>query len=186
MAKQLEIVLYPDPVLRQRTRPIDKIDARIRELADRMLATMHAAPGVGLAAPQVGAAVRLFVADPSGEGQADEVYINPELEPVNPQEAGPRNEGCLSLPEIRGEITRPQRIRIRYTRLDGARITAEDDGLAARIWQHEFDHLEGNLIIDRMPAIDRLANRKLLKELSDRYEKDHPKAKAGTAKGKRK
>lgn len=173
MPKKLKICLYPDPVLQRRCRPIEKIDAHVRELAENMLQTMHEAPGVGLAGPQVGSTLRIFVADPSGEGKSDEVYINPELEVLDPEDVGERSEGCLSLPDIRVEIVRPKRVRIRYTRLNGERVTVENDELAARIWQHEFDHLEGRLIIDRMSQIDRLANRKKLKELTDQYEKEH-------------
>ncbi|MGB0768438.1 MAG: peptide deformylase [Phycisphaeraceae bacterium] len=163
---QLAIVSYPDPVLRIRAEPIAVIDDEIRTIASRMLELMHAAPGVGLAAPQVGLPLRLFVANPTGEPEDDRVYINPELIDPQPGKAA-RDEGCLSLPNITVEVHRPEGITIRARNLDGDPFEETADGLLARIWQHEYDHLDGVLIIDKMSPMDRMANRKAIKELEE-------------------
>lgn len=161
---------WPDPVLREVALPVPEVTASIRRLAEQMLTIMHDAPGVGLAAPQVGVSLRLFVANATGEPEQDEVYINPVLEALADAPLEPFEEGCLSLPDIRGEITRPAAIRICYTTLAGEQVCREADGLLARIWQHETDHLDGRLILDRMPRIDRLAARRRLRELEEGYE----------------
>ncbi len=164
----LAIVLYPDSVLRQVAAPVPAIDEQVRAVVTDMLRLMHEAPGVGLAAPQVGLPWRLFVANPTGKPEDDRVYINPELfNPVGPQE--PYEEGCLSLPGIRIEVTRPQGIGIRATGLDGKLFEESADALLARIWQHEFDHLNGRLIIDRMSRLDRMLNAKKIKDLELDY-----------------
>lgn len=164
----LAIVLYPDPVLRHQAAPVAEITAEVRQVAADMLRLMHEAPGVGLAAPQVGLAWRLFVANPSGEAGDDRVYINPELVgPIGPLE--PSEEGCLSLPGIRVEVSRPQAITIRALGLDGKLFEETSGGLLARIWQHEFDHLNGRLIIDKMSRLDRVMNTKKIKELELEY-----------------
>ncbi len=161
---KLRIVLYPAPVLRAPAREVDPADADVRAVAVRMLELMHAAPGVGLAAPQVGLPWRLFVANDTGDPGDDRVFINPTLSDPSP-ETEVRDEGCLSIPEITCEIARPVGITIRAVGLDGETFELHDDALAARIWQHENDHLDGRLILDQMTAMDRLANRKKLKEL---------------------
>ena len=160
----LKIVLYPDPVLRRPAEPIDPADAEVQAVARRMIELMHAAPGVGLAAPQVGLPWRLFVANDTGEPADDRVFINPSLVDPTP-ETEVRDEGCLSLPDITCEITRPVGITIRATGLEGEAVELRSDALAARIWQHESDHLDGRLILDAMSAMDKLANRKKLREL---------------------
>lgn len=163
--RQRTLVTYPDPVLRMRAQPVSLVDDSIRSLAADMLRIMDEEDGVGLAAPQVGESVRVFVTCARAEGQeAEQVYVNPEIlaveGPVEPEE-----EGCLSLPGIRGAIRRPPLVTIRATALDGRQFTMTSGGLLARCWQHEIDHLDGVLIIDRMSAIDRLASRKSLRRL---------------------
>lgn len=160
---QLEIVHYPAPVLRQKARPIEQVNDEIHTIARRMIELMHLAPGVGLAAPQVGLAWRMFVANPTGEAGDDRVYINPQLESTGERIA--REEGCLSLPNVTVEVARPQSVTIRATNLEGEAFEDSADDLLARIWQHEYDHLDGVLIIDKMGPMDRMANKRALKEL---------------------
>ena len=163
-SQALRIVTYPDPALRRKAEPVDEITDEVRAVARRMLELMHEAPGVGLAAPQVGLPWRLFVANPTGEPDDDRVFINPVIK--NPtREVAPMEEGCLSLPDIRGEVMRPTKATVEATDLDGRRFELTDDALPARVWQHETDHLDGVLIIDKMSRMDRLANRRPLKEL---------------------
>ncbi|MEM1026675.1 MAG: peptide deformylase [Planctomycetota bacterium] len=161
---KLSIVHHPHPVLRQRAEPVELTD-EVCAVALRMVELMHEADGVGLAAPQVGLPWRLFVANWEGPGGIDHVFLNPELsEPT--RDTGPHEEGCLSLPDIRAEITRPLGITVTATNLNGERISMTDDGgLAARVWQHEFDHLDGVLILDRMTRLDKMANRKAIRAL---------------------
>ena len=161
---QLRIVHYPDPALREATEPVDPGDATVRAVAERMIELMHEAEGVGLAAPQVGLAWRVFVTNAREADPEDRVYFNPALT-LAPGEIETEDEGCLSLPGIQVAVRRPLRATIRATALDGVAFEAEAEGFLARVWQHEFDHLEGRLIIDRMGPRDRLANRKALREM---------------------
>lgn len=163
-ANKLKIVNYPHEVLRQKAQPIDAVTDEIRDVANRMLALMHDAPGVGLAAPQVALPWRMFVANSTGDPQDDQVFINPVLSSPS-REIEDYEEGCLSLPHIKAEIRRPKAITITAVNLDGESFTLTSDELPARIWQHETDHLDGVLILDRMTADDRRANRRLIKEL---------------------
>lgn len=165
---KLRIVLYPDPVLRLKAKPISAITDEVRAVAQRMIELMHEAPGIGLAAPQVGLSWRLFVACPSTDPKDDMVFINPVL--VEPGRAlDDYEEGCLSLPQITGEIRRPKTITIEATALDGKLVRMTSDDLPARVWQHEYDHLEGTLILDRMAPLDRMACERQLKELETNY-----------------
>lgn len=162
--EQLRIVHYPNPALRAKARPIKTVTDEVRAVARRMLELMHEAPGVGLAAPQVALAWRLFVANPTGQPEDDRVFINPVL--VAPsKEMTEQEEGCLSLPDIRAMVARPKAITIEAHDLDNQPFNLTSDDLPARIWQHEADHLDGVLIIDRMAPLDKMANRRLLREL---------------------
>jgi peptide deformylase len=162
-----EIVKYGDPALRAKGARIKAITDEIRQLAEDMLETMHAARGVGLAAQQVGMAVQLTVIDVAGiedrpstmrvdgkEVALTEwmplVLINPELAMSREKEVG--NEGCLSFPEMSAEIARAVNVRARATLIDGRQIEFEATGLLARALQHEVDHLHGVLFIDRMSS----------------------------------
>ncbi len=118
--------------------------------------------GAGIAAPQVGESLRIFLVC-AREGAPEQVFINPVVEASGA--VVPHEEGCLSLPEIRAEVLRPAKARITALDLEGREFTLESDEFDARVWQHEFDHLEGVLIIDRMRPIDRLANRRAIREL---------------------
>ncbi len=166
-AESLRIRTYPDPVLREPATTIQRVDDEVRAVAGRMLELMHEVRGVGLAAPQVGLSWRLFVINVTGEPGHDRVFVNPSLhEPARLTE--PRDEGCLSIPGITVEVTRPISVRVKATDLDGQPIDELADGVLARALQHEHDHLEGRLIIDRMTPADRMANRRALKELESR------------------
>jgi peptide deformylase len=161
---RLRIVHYPEPVLRIRAKPVPAIDENVRTVVRRMIEIMHDAKGLGLAAPQVGLTWRLFVTAAHEGSDTDRVFINPRISVIN-REMIAHEEGCLSLPGIHVEIRRPAGIEITATDLHGEEFTLRSEAFLARVWQHEFDHIEGVLIIDRMSPIDRLATRKALKEL---------------------
>lgn len=159
------IVLYPAPVLRRRASAVPTIDASIRALVEDMFRVMREEEGAGLAAPQVGESLRIFVTEARPEeNEPAGVYIDPVVEAME-GELESINEGCLSLPDIRGDIRRQPGVTLSWKDLDGVRHTRTHAGMLARIWLHEFDHLEGVLIIDRMAPVDRLRARKPLKVL---------------------
>ncbi|MSQ90355.1 MAG: peptide deformylase [Phycisphaerales bacterium] len=166
------LVLHPDPILRRRADPVEMIDAGIAALAADMFRIMKESHGLGIAAPQVGASKRIFVTEgPKGDGSDDRVFINPTALCVDGLLES-RDEGCLSLPDIRGTVRRQPHVIIEALGLDGARFTLEASDLMARCWQHEMDHLDGVLIIDRMSVIDRIVNRKRLRALEASGELD--------------
>ena len=143
---------------------MEVFDEGLAGLVSEMSRIMKANDGVGLAAPQAGHGLQVFVCNSGEEGETDQVFVNPEiLEADGPQEW--LEEGCLSLPGIRGRVRRPTRVRIRAQDVEGTPFELESDAFHARIWQHEFDHLQGVLILDRMRPIDRLAIRRALKDL---------------------
>jgi peptide deformylase len=151
------ILIHPDPRLKTVAKPVERIAPEIRRLAEDMLATMYQAPGIGLAAPQVGVLARLFVMDcVKDEGAAPRplVLINPEIAWTS-EETATHEEGCLSIPDQYAEVTRPARVRMRWTDLDGAAREEEFEGLWATCAQHEFDHLNGRLFIDHLGPIKR-------------------------------
>lgn len=163
-AQELKIVRYPAAVLREVAQPVPQVDDEVRAVAARMLELMREAPGVGLAAPQVGLPWRMFVANPTGDPADDRVFINPVLTEPSRQ-TQPREEGCLSLPGITAEVTRPVGIRIEALDEQGQAFSLQSDEFPARVWQHENDHLDGVLILDKMTRVDRMANRRLIREL---------------------
>lgn len=169
----LPIVAYGDPVLKRRAEEIEKPHEGLQALIDDMTETMHAAQGVGLAAPQIGQGIRLFIVDasPFGEDEEDpeslkvkdfkEVFINAEILESS-GEPWVFQEGCLSIPNIREEVSRQPRIRIRYRDREWNLHEKEFDGYAARIIQHEYDHIEGILFTDHLkPLRKRMLKRKL-------------------------
>jgi peptide deformylase len=177
---KLSILQYGDPILRAKGKRIDPIDDRVRELAQNMIETMHAANGVGLAAQQVGEPIQLTVLDVSQvEDRPTQMKLNgKDVDPktamplvlVNPQiELGTENEmgteGCLSFPEISGEIDRAKSITVRAQNLDGEPIEIETAGFLARAIQHEVDHLNGILFIDRMTSAAKTSLSSKLKRL---------------------
>ncbi len=162
---QLPIRLYGDPVLRRKAEPLAAIDDEIRRLAADMIETMYEANGVGLAAPQVGRAIRMLVADASHAdgGPGPRVFINPEI--LESWDEAVYDEGCLSLPGLSAEITRPEAIRLRFFDEHGTEREEELHGLWARVLQHEIDHLEGRLFIDKLSPMRRALMDRKLKEL---------------------
>jgi peptide deformylase len=160
----LRIVHYPHPALRRTAAPVEAVTDELRDVAKRMLELMHASDGVGLAAPQVDLGWRLFVANPTGQADDDRVYINPQLTDPTPH-TDRVEEGCLSIPDVRAPIMRPVGITISATDLDGQSFTDTAEQLLARIWQHETDHLNGVLILDRMTPADRRVNRRAIELL---------------------
>lgn len=161
---RLRIAHFPDEVLRRRARPVERVDDDVRLLAARMVELMRAEEGIGLASPQVGVSLRLFVVDVALAQTDQAVYINPRLSAFEGDLVA-REEGCLSLPGIRADIRRPPQVTITALDLEGREFTRTADGLLARVWQHEFDHLDGVLILDRMTPLDRIATRRTVKNL---------------------
>jgi peptide deformylase len=161
----LPIIIAPDPRLKQISAPVARVDDEIRRLMDDMLETMYLAPGVGLAAPQVGVLKRVIVVDVSkDEDDRQPVRMaNPELVWVSDDDAN-AEEGCLSLPEYFGDVVRPASIRVRYLDHENEMRETAADGLLAACIQHEMDHLEGILFVDHMSALKRnMILRKLIK-----------------------
>ena len=163
----LALVEYPHPALRRRARPLVRIDDAVRAAAGRMFDIMYEAQGVGLAANQVALPYRMFVVNVAGERGAGEemVFVNPELS--RPRGTSVHEEGCLSLPGVRMDVRRPERIVIDAWTLSGDPIHLDLDGLLARVVQHEFDHLEGRLFTDRLPEAAALEARRALESLHD-------------------
>jgi len=175
MYEDLKIINYPDPRLRKVSKPLARIDEDIKMLAARMFQLMREHKGVGLAAPQVGLNIRLFIMNHTGEPADDRVYINPELSEAQGSDEG--EEGCLSLPGINANIVRDKTLRIVAQDLEGKPIDETASGYLARVWQHEFDHLNGTLITDRMGTVAKMTTRKKLKELEEQYAQEHPRPK---------
>jgi peptide deformylase len=170
---ELGLTLYPDPLLRQIAEPVTAFDEALRSLVAAMFERMLQSKGVGLAAPQIGLKQRILVLNPSGERKDDLALINPEII----ARGGPDtffDEGCLSFPGIYAEIRRPERCTVRAFDLEGRPIEAEHTGFESRIIQHEYDHLEGVLLVDRMSPADKLRNRAALEELVERYKRSAP------------
>ena len=161
---------FPAPVLAKVAKPIEEITDDIRTLAGKMIDIMLEIKGVGLAGPQVGVNLRIFVTATDGTKENAKVYINPKIELSGPLETC--EEGCLSLPGIYAKIKRYKNCSITATDLDGKTFTEQAEGLAVRIFQHELDHLEGMLIKDRMGQVARIAARKKMKNLQDQYQED--------------
>lgn len=151
------IIIHPDPRLKAMCKPVPEITDDIRRLADDMLQTMYDAPGIGLAAPQVGQLVRMLVMDCVKDETAAPrplVLINPEIVWKSPEKSA-YEEGCLSIPEQYAEVERPAEVEVRWTGLDGAEATERFAGLWATCVQHEIDHLNGRLFIDHLGPIKR-------------------------------
>jgi len=163
----LHILQYPDPRLRRACKPVEAFDDSLAPLADRMFELMRAEEGVGLAAPQVGILIRMFVCNVTGEPQDDLVLINPRISELAEPSEG--EEGCLSIPEVRGAVQRYLTCRITAQDLSGKPFEHDGEVLAARCWQHEYDHLDGRLIIDRFSEADKIANRRRLRQLEAAY-----------------
>jgi len=168
MFEDLKIITYPDPRLRKVSADVTIFDERLAALARRMFELMREARGVGLAAPQVGHNIRLFISNHSGKPEDDRVYVNPVLSDAEGDEAS--EEGCLSLPKINVEVVRAKTAKMLAKDLAENPIEQVETGYIARIWQHELDHLNGVLIIDKMGPTAKIENRKILKELEEKFE----------------
>jgi peptide deformylase len=153
---KLSILFYPDPILRKKAEPVEQVDGELRRLLEQMLETMRAAPGVGLAAPQIGLSRRVFVMDPAREGEppAPRCFINPEILELG-ETTRIHEEGCLSLPGIFAEVERPASILIRYVDTSGELREDRLEGHAATVAQHELDHLNGVLFVDHLSRLKR-------------------------------
>jgi peptide deformylase len=163
------ILHYPDKRLREVGKPVDEITPEILQLIDDMAETMYAAPGVGLAATQIGVALQLFVVDIAEQDQPSDlrVFINPEI--LERHDEIKWEEGCLSFPGVQEEIARAARVKVRAKDRDGKTFELEAEGLLAVAIQHEYDHLQGVLMIDRMgPLKKRLLDRKMRKRSEER------------------
>ncbi len=154
----LPIVMWPDPRLADTCAPIDAVTAEIEQLAADMLETMYAAPGRGLAGPQVGAMQRIFVMDAGWkDGKPDPIVcINPMLQEVS-EERATNSEGCLSIPGVSADISRPAQVQMVWTGLNGGRYVQSFEGFAAACVQHEIDHLDGIVTFDHLTSDDRVA-----------------------------
>jgi peptide deformylase len=163
---KLPIISVPDPLLRKVSAPVEKVDAEILKLADDMLETMYAAPGIGLAAVQIGVLKRLVVLDVSEDKESPQplTLINPEILSKG-TELRLHEEGCLSVPEFRLEIERPSTVKVAYIDRAGKRQELDAEGLMATAVQHEIDHLNGKLIIDFLSRLKRdIVVRKMKKQ----------------------
>ncbi|MDF3416205.1 peptide deformylase [Sulfitobacter sp. M57] len=154
----LPILLWPDRRLTETCVPVAEITSELETLAADMLETMYAAPGRGLAAPQVGVMQRVFVMDAGWkEGKSDPlVCINPMLQEIS-EDRQVNDEGCLSIPGVTASVNRPAQVQMVWTGLNGGRYVQSFDGFAAACVQHELDHLDGVVTFDHLPAVDRTA-----------------------------
>jgi len=158
----LDILRFPDPRLRRVAKPVQTVDADVRQLVDDMFETMYAAPGIGLAATQVDVAQRIVVIDVSDDNSQPLCLINPEI--LEKQGEEQMDEGCLSVPGVFETVTRADRVRVRALDRDGAPFELEVDGLLAVCIQHEIDHLDGKLFVDYLSSLKRQRIRKRLEK----------------------
>lgn len=154
-----QIRVFGDPVLRQRAAEVAEIDGRLAKLADDMVVTMYEAPGIGLAAPQVGVQKRLFVYD---VGDGPQALVNPEITESRGEWA--YEEGCLSVPGLSWEIVRPKEIHLTGLDLDGNEVSLEADELLGRLFQHELDHLDGKLLLEHLDGEQRKEAKRILRD----------------------
>lgn len=158
----LDILKFPDPRLRNSAKPVKKVDAEVRTLADDMLETMYKAPGIGLAATQVGVARQVLVVDISEERDQPLVLINPQIVAAEGEEE--MEEGCLSVPGFYEKVKRAERVRVKALDREGEELDLELDGLLAVCVQHEIDHLHGKLFVDYLSRLKRERIRKKLEK----------------------
>ncbi len=163
----MRIIKYGNPILRQKAVPVTEIDDELRQLAEQMIAAMRDSEGIGLAAPQVAASKSMFVIDMSliDENGQPMAVINPEI--LETQGELAFEEGCLCVPEIREEVVRPEIIRVKYLDIQGNPHEEQIDGLKSRVFQHEIDHLNGILFIDRLGIMKRKLLKKQLKAIAE-------------------
>lgn len=167
----LPICIYGDEVLRKKAQPVTQITPELVQLAHDMLETMYKAPGIGLAAPQIGRNIRLVVIDitrEDDEARDPIILFNPEILPAAGEVPSvPYEEGCLSVPDVFADVMRPERIDVRYQNENGESVERKDvEGLLARCIQHEVDHLNGVLFVDKISAADRAMNQSRLRKMA--------------------
>jgi len=167
--EKCRITHYPAKVLAKATSPVEKIDDNIRWLVEKMTDIMLKNKGIGLAAPQVGVPLRLFIVSLDGKKETAKVYVNPTVTPAG--ELDQMDEGCLSVPGVFTKIRRYKKCSVTATDLDGNEFTEEAEGLYARCLQHESDHLDGMTIAERMGSAARIAHRRQLKKLIQEHER---------------
>ncbi len=173
--EKCRITHYPADTLGRRAQPVEKIDDNIRQLVEKMTDIMLKNSGIGLAAPQVGVPLRFFIISLNGTKENVKVYINPTVTPI-PAKAGTSfdsiDEGCLSVPGVYTKVRRYKKCKVTATDLDGNEFTEEAEGLLARALQHEYDHIEGTTIANRMGSAARIVHRKQLKKLREEYKSE--------------
>jgi peptide deformylase len=172
---EFEITLYPAPVLRKPATTVEDFGGELQDTVEAMYVRMRESEGVGLAAPQVGIKRRILVLNHTGEEGDDLTLINPEILKLS----GSREvmeEGCLSFPGIFGEVTRPDRLKLKAQKVDGEVFEATYEGFISRVIQHEMDHLEGVLLVDRMSPADKLKNKIAIGNLVYDYKQAQAKA----------
>ncbi len=167
--EDLAIIHYPDPRLRTKCARVTKFDDDLAALAERLHELMQEGKGVGLAAPQVGVLIRMFVMNPTGEPEDAMTFVNPVIS--DRTGGAEREEGCLSLPSVYVQIHRPEMCLVTAQTETGEVIEIEAEDIIARVCQHETDHLDGKLILDRMGPADKIATRKTLQALEENYKK---------------
>jgi peptide deformylase len=162
----LTILKYGAPELRAVSKPVNAFDAELEKLSKNMIETMYGAPGIGLAAPQVGVNIRLVTIDLSGGEDPNQLIVicNPEI--ISSEGEQKIDEGCLSVPDFTDTVARPQKVSIRGVNLKGEEIKHEGDGLLARCFSHEIDHLNGILFVDRLSPLKRTLIRNRIKKLA--------------------
>ncbi|MHC4740531.1 MAG: peptide deformylase [Planctomycetota bacterium] len=158
------ITHYPASVLGKRAEPVEEIDDNIRQLVEKMIKIMQENKGIGLAAPQAGVSLRLFVISLDGTAESARAYVNPTVTPIGDLDS--IDEGCLSVPGVYAKIPRYKQCEVTATDLDGKEFTEQADGLYARALQHEYDHIEGMTIVNRMGQVAKIAHRRQLRKLS--------------------
>lgn len=169
--EQCKITSYPAAVLRQVAKPIDKIDDNVHKLVEKMTEIMIEHKGIGLAGPQANVSLRIFIVSIDGSKEGVKVYINPTVTPIGDVET--MEEGCLSVSGVYTKIRRYEKCTVTATDLDGNEFTEEADGLYARCLQHEYDHLEGFTIANKMSPAAKIAHRRQLKKLENEHESDY-------------
>jgi peptide deformylase len=166
--EKCQLTHYPADVLAKSASPVEKIDDNIRQLIVKMTDVMLKNKGVGLAAPQIGVPLRLFIISLDGNRESVKVYVNPAVTPIG--ELDSVEEGCLSVPNVFTKIKRYKKCKVIATDLDGKQFTEEAEGLFARALQHESDHINGVTIVSRMGQAAKIARRKQLKKLKQEHE----------------
>lgn len=175
---EFRLTLYPDPVLRKIAAPVPAFDEGLRATVEAMFELMYRSNGVGLAAPQVGLNQRILVLNPSGEREQKDQELALVNVTILDRSGAPSTyeEGCLSFPQIYAEVRRPERCKVRAFTPDGRELEREFDGFTSRVIQHEYDHLEGVLLVDRMSLADKQRHKAALEELVERYKRSRARA----------